>query len=152
MKSVTTDQIKRACQNYWGRSGRSGPPAPPGPCYGIAVSLLSLNKLLPAAIAFRICLKQTFLRTRFFMRWLFRYEGNKNFPLNETYSPLIEFISIGSWSQFSQAAFFFLENPKTDLWFQIIWILHDQKRRKIRKLRIIYHDNGMSSCSSLWGK
>ena len=54
MKSVTTDQIKRACQNYW---GRSGPPAPPGPCYGTAVSLLSLNKLLAAAIAFRICLK-----------------------------------------------------------------------------------------------
>ena len=57
MKSVTTDQIKRARQNYWGRSGRSGPPAPPGPCYGTAVSLLSLNKLLAAAIAFRICLK-----------------------------------------------------------------------------------------------
>ena len=60
------------------------------------------------------------------MRWLFRDEGNKNFSLNETYTPLIEFISIGSWSQFSQASYF-LENPKTDLWSQIIWILHCQK-------------------------
>ena len=43
-----------------------------------------------------------------------------------------------------------LENPKTDLWSQIIWILHFQKR-KIWK-RIIYHDSSMSSCSLRWEK
>ena len=36
----------------------------------------------------------------------------------------------------------FWENPKTDLWSQIIPIPHYQKQRKIRK-KIIYHDNVM---------
>ena len=30
MKSVAADQIKRACQNYWG-GGQGGPPPPPPP-------------------------------------------------------------------------------------------------------------------------
>ena len=44
---------------------------------------------------------------------------------------------------------FFWENPKTDLWSQIIWILHYQKNGRSEKGSSTI--NGVSSCSS-WGK